>query len=346
MTERPVVTERELITWVRRDFGLDLVTCERVAGGTDAAASTWRATTRDRTRLAVRVSTGTTFGVWLAALLSLRGIRGVPMPWRTLDGAVWSTRAGRRVSVASWVSDRPATEGRVTAAHWRALGRLLAQVHGQELTDDLTGLLPRVDHDPTDLAQRTRDLPWTVVRHPAPDDVMSALAAQLAGGLDALVQVADTAERLAERLAGRPADDPAHGALGPAVLCHGDPHLANVLLGGDDVWLVDWDDAVIAPRERDLLLVVGGVLSSWAVTAEQRTWFAEGYGPLDLDGELLHYYACVRAMEDVVGFADRVLDADRFDRAEREEAVAILRGVLSADGIGRLAPDRWAWPPE
>lgn len=339
MTDRPVVTERELITWVRRDFGLDLVACERVSGGTDAAASTWRATTRDRNRIAVRVSTGTTAGVWLAALLSLRGISGVPMPWRTLDGAVWSTRQGHRVSVSSWVSDRAASDGRVTADQWRALGRLLAQVHAQQLTEDLTGLLPRGDQDATDWARRTRDLPWTVVRHSHADDVTSALAALLAEGLDPLVQVADTAERLAERLpaaADRTAQD---------VLCHGDPHLGNVLLGADQVWLVDWDDAVIAPRERDLILVVGGVLTSWAVTAEQRQWFTEGYGPLDLDPDLLHYYACVRAMEDVVGFAERVLDADRFDRAERQEAVAILRGVLSADGIGRLTPDRWTWPP-
>lgn len=340
MTGRPVVTERELIAWVRRDFGIDLVSCRRAGGGTDAAASTWRADARDHATLAVRVSAGTTSGVWLAALLALRGVRGVPMPWRTLDGAAWSTRAGLRLSVSTWVSDRVASDGRVTPDQWRALGRLLAQVHGQELTGELTALVPTIDHDPVASASASarsiRDLPWTVVRHPAADDVTSALAATLAGTIDGLAQVAAVAENLA-------------GALTFAdrtlVLCHGDPHLGNVLLGADDVWLVDWDDAVRAPRERDLILAVGGVLTSWAVTAEQRDWFAQGYGPLDLDPDLLHYYACVRAMEDVVGFAHRVLDTERFDRTERLEAVRILRGVLSPDGIGRLTADRWTWPP-
>jgi len=33
--------------------------------------------------------------------------------------------------------------------------------------------------------------------------------------------------------------------------CHGDPHLGNLLIGADhDVWLIDWDDAFTAPRER------------------------------------------------------------------------------------------------
>lgn len=344
MTGRPLLTERELITWVRRDFGLDLVACDRVGGGTDAAASTWRATTRDRTTLAVRVSTGTTTGVWLAALLAVRGVRGVPTPWRTLDGAVWSTRQGRRLSVSSWVSDRAADDGRMTPDHWRALGRVLAQVHGQQLTDDLTAPLPRADHDASEYARRIRDLPWTVVRHPGADDVTSALAGLLAGALDPLVQVADTAEQLAARLDERtgPGGDP-----GPTdvVLCHGDAHLGNVLLGADDVWLVDWDDAVLAPREHDLILLVGGVLTARTVTAAERDWFAEGYGPLDVDADLLHYYACVRAMADVLDFADRVLDAERFGRDERQAAVDVLRGVLTADGLGRLTADRWAWPP-
>ena len=152
--------------------------------------------------------------------------------------------------------------------------------------------------------------------------------------MDALGVVADTAERLAGSVS-----EP------EPVLCHGDPHLGNVLLGADTVWLVDWDDAVLGSRERDLILVVGGVLSSWAVTPEQRAWFTEGYGPLDVDPDRLLLHACLRALEDVVGFADRVLDTARFTREERTEAVEILTGVLSEYGIGRLLPGHWAWPP-
>jgi len=50
----------------------------------------------------------------------------------------------------------------------------------------------------------------------------------------------------------------AHGADAAAEVwrgiaddCHGDPHLGNLLIGADhDVWLIDWDDAFTAPRER------------------------------------------------------------------------------------------------
>lgn len=40
------------------------------------------------------------------------------------------------------------------------------------------------------------------------------------------------------------------------VLTHGEPHMANVVFGADGPVLIDWDTATIAPRERDLWMVV------------------------------------------------------------------------------------------
>lgn len=39
------------------------------------------------------------------------------------------------------------------------------------------------------------------------------------------------------------------------VLTHGEPHLANVVLGADGPVLIDWDTVTIAPRDRDLWMI-------------------------------------------------------------------------------------------
>jgi len=123
----------------------------------------------------------------------------------------------------------------------------------------------------------------------------------------------------------------------PAVLCHADPHLLNVLVDGDGrPWLIDWDDARLAPRECDLMFVVGGLFADAPVGARELAWFGEGYGDTAVDPALLAYYRCSRALEDVAGPALEVLDRDR-PAAERARALAIIRFSLARGGILTLA---------
>jgi spectinomycin phosphotransferase len=48
------------------------------------------------------------------------------------------------------------------------------------------------------------------------------------------------------------------------VITHGEPHSANVIRADDgDVFLVDWDTTLVAPRERDLRMVLDQDLTGW-----------------------------------------------------------------------------------
>jgi hypothetical protein len=56
------------------------------------------------------------------------------------------------------------------------------------------------------------------------------------------------------------------------VLCHADRHGWTVLVRGDDeVAIVDWDEPLLAPKERDLMFVGAASDASGATPEECRT---------------------------------------------------------------------------
>ena len=122
------------------------------------------------------------------------------------------------------------------------------------------------------------------------------------------------------------------------VLCHGDPHRGNLVLDddGEHLWLLDWDDAVLSWRERDLLMVVDGLPGFSPVSEQQRAWVEEGYGPLQVDARRLAHHRGVRALEDVALFTIEALDPGRSEE-DRTWALDLVRDHLHGDGILALA---------
>jgi spectinomycin phosphotransferase len=202
-------------------------------------------------------------------------VAGVMPPLISRHGRPWSDREHRRLSVVPWVSETRALEGAMSPAHWRSYGVLLAKVHATAVTDALAISLPREDHthDRGASAARTLDSSLRLTAEdPAAggtvDDLVRALAQEWCVAGDRVSTLLDQADRLGRDL---------HTQKSTSVVCHGDPHLGNVLIGQDErVWLIDWDETVLAPRERDLMFILGGVLAFAPVTRQQQSLVLRG----------------------------------------------------------------------
>jgi len=329
--DRLAATSGERVrAWVREDFGVDLISMDVTGHGADEAAELWRGVCVDGAPYAVKLSGGgTPAGIVVSALLAERGVAGVAGPVPTRDGRLWNEREGRRLSVVPWVSDDRALGGGMSAQHWSSYGALLAEVHATAVTDALAKQLPREDHTHERVAPAARALDSRIRISVGPADYLArAVAEEWSTAADVVFTLLEQADGLGRELRTR---------MAPSVVCHGDPHLGNVLLGGDDrVWLVDWDDAVLAPRERDLMFVTGGGLAFAPVSTQEKSWFFDGYGAADLDPARLAYYLCTRALDDIADFATHVADVRRSE-PERADALSIVRGLLSPTGLVSLA---------
>jgi spectinomycin phosphotransferase len=338
MTLRSAPTSDTLSAWVRQDFGVEITTLSSVEHGADEAAQLWRGSGTDGGSYAVKLSgAGTPAGLIVSAHLAEHGVAGVTHPLMSRRRQPWSEREHLRLSVVPWVSEARALEGEMSAAHWTSYGALLAKVHATAVTEKLAAALPREDHTHEQAASTARALD-SALRLAAEgpeaggrtvDALVQALAQEWCAAGGRVLALLEQADTLGRELQARKA---------PNVVCHGDPHLGNVLIGQHErVWLIDWDDSVLAPRERDLIFVLGGVLAFAPVSEQQQSWFFEGYGDTDLDPIRLTYYRCARALEDLAYPAAQIVDMHRSTDRERADALSIVRGVLSPTGLVNLA---------
>ncbi|MBB5785734.1 phosphotransferase enzyme family protein [Jiangella mangrovi] len=310
------------------DFGLRFSEATPIGHGADAAASVWRVTDADRARYAVKwTGGGSAAGLLLPARLAELGVGGVPAPVRTVDGALCSEHEGRRLSLQPWVADRRAVDTAMTPEQWTAYGALLARVHAVPADDPVVRELPVEDHRPDALLATTATVTARLAAADG-DDLVHDLAAAWRDGAELLGALVARAAVLGDRLRDRTAH---------AVVAHTDAHLGNVLLGDDGtVWLIDWDDAALAPPERDLMFVVGGLPGYAPVGPDELAWFADGYGPVEPDPDRLAYYRTVRALSDLTEFAAEILDPAG-DRADRDLALRVVRAELAGAGLAALA---------
>ncbi|MEZ0446351.1 phosphotransferase [Cellulomonas sp. ICMP 17802] len=295
-----------MVDWLRADFGLAVVEL-RAAGGSDSAAQVWQAVTADGARYAVKwTSGGSAAGILLPATLALRGM---PVHLRTVGGAWWSDRDGRRLSVAGWVAGRSGVD-------WEGVGDLLRRLHAVPV--DAGPTLPADDG-----ARRAVDAVALVEsRLATADDPVGREAAEHWRAIGPRVSAAVA---LAE----------AHPPVAVPVICHGDPHLGNVVLSAEGPVLVDWDDAVVAAPERDLALLLGGMGRFGARTDRERGRLLDGYGSQPDEGRLT-FYRCVRAVEDAGLWLADALDTGA-PADERSRALAIARDVAAPGGLLPLA---------
>lgn len=316
-------TPEDARRWVAADFGVHPVTIEEVTGGTDTSAVVWRLVDDAGTAWAVKWTTrATRTGTRLVASMAAAGLSSTPATRPTDDGRRRSRRAGGRLGLTLWSPGEDAATVGLDLEGWRAYGALLADVHSHAFP-----LPARKQGARRGIRRRRR-------RYRAEIRALDAVAAAAESEVVSLWR--DARPRVDLLLRGTRL---VPSTPGDPVPCHGDAHLGNVLVEGDGTLrLVDWDEAVVGPRELDLHLVVFPVLFE-PTTSDQLDAFGRGYGPVEVDEQRMVKYACIRALEDLTSTMRAAVSADG-DGPERDETLRVFTGILGPTGSATLVEGR------
>jgi spectinomycin phosphotransferase len=78
----------------------------------------------------------------------------------------------------------------------------------------------------------------------------------------------------------------------------------------DQLYIVDWDTLIIAPKERDLMFIGAGIIDSGRTPQEEETLFYQGYGQTEINRDAIAYYRYERVIEDIGVYCEQIFLSD------------------------------------
>jgi spectinomycin phosphotransferase len=102
----------------------------------------------------------------------------------------------------------------------------------------------------------------------------------------------------------------------PMVVCHTDLHGGNLMLDDQGtLYLLDWENAMIAPREQDMIFF----------TKNRQVWqtfwqiYRVQFDQVSINADMLRFYHYRRGLEDVAGFVFRIMAGDGTDERDLDD---------------------------
>jgi len=299
MLEKPALADEKILALLGEIYGLSVARAEFLPLGADVNTAVYRAACADATLYFLKLRKGLfdEVSVLIPRLLHDCGVGAVIEPLRTLDGALWAHLDGYTCVLYPYVEGQSGFEAALTDAQWTAFGEALRAVHAAVLPAALVQKVQTERYSPY-WRQQVRQFQALAGNGGFTDPLAARMAAFMRGHQGVIYRLLERAEQCALILQARPPQP---------VLCHADIHAGNLLLARDgSVYLVDWDNPILAPKERDLMFIGGGVGGIWNSERED-SLFYRGYGPAELNRAALVYYRYEREIEDIAAFCEQIL---------------------------------------
>jgi spectinomycin phosphotransferase len=327
--EKPDIHDDRIIACLGDEYGLNGVEVTFLPLGADQHTAVYRAVAHAGPAYFVKLRQGAfdKASVALPRFLSDQGIAQIIAPLETQNGTLWASLDAFKLILYPFVQGVDGYEVNLSEHQWEVLGRALKRIHTTTLPAALRRAI-RQEHYAPWARDGVKAFLEDIERGDLKDPVAARLARFLRSRREEVLDLVSRAERLAHKLRTWPIEP---------VLCHSDLHAGNVLVASDGaLYIVDWDEPILAPRERDLMYAGGGLMGGWRTPEEEETFFYRGYGQVYIDPFALAYYRYERIVLDIVAYCEQLLLTDDGGQ-DREQSLRYLMSSFEPGGVLEIA---------
>jgi spectinomycin phosphotransferase len=317
--EKPNISDERIISALQENFSIPVVGIEFLPLGLDSSAWAYRVEAKDATYfLKLRKEIPNPAGILIPRFLKSQGIQQVMAPLSTQDGEAWASADDFFFILYPFITGERVMDVGMSDAHWVEFGSTLKRLHTMKLPTALSGQIKRETFIPKQLAF-AKELHAQVKTCKYDDPFQKELASFWLENYETISIILERTETLSKRMQETDLN---------FVLCHADIHTANLLLSSDDkIYIVDWDETLLAPKERDLLFVIGSIFNDTSGGRWERLFF-EGYGETEIDPLALAYYRYDWCMEDTGAFAEDVFDREYTSEETKANSIGWFKSLF------------------
>ena len=312
MREKPDIPDQLLRTTLQDQYDIVPVTLEFLPVGLDYAAGVYRVVSEQGNIYFLKVTSRPLYKARykVPRYLNDQGIAFVVAPLPTRSGDLWSELKDWTVIAYPFIDGNSNFTG-MTTEHWRKLGSIFKQIHQVSVPTEWYESLRKETFDATEYVRWIHTFE-TQHLHSRHDESASrrALRVDWLTHQDTIHMTLNSLEKLSGVLQKRSE---------PFVFCHADLHPANLIRDAKgNVFVIDWDDVMLAPKERDFIFVRDpGADAFW-----------QGYGHPQINWIALTYYRCERVVQDVIACADDMFFKEDLGEPTRADIAGLFREIL------------------
>jgi spectinomycin phosphotransferase len=324
MREKPNIAEEQLLIHLEKNYHFSILSLDFLPLGLDTNAGTYRVVTRQGAAYFLKAKPAASFyesACLVPRYLRDQGIAAVVAPLPTQQQTLWTRFEHWHIMLYPFIDGETGWQPGLNDEQWREVGTALKQIHGTTLPPEGFPALRNERFDPGEYGRWIQSFEAQQLASRDGSSIERDLRSCWIGHHATIHTLLSLMEKLASSL---------QTQAGPRVICHADLHPGNILrTSSNDVFVIDWDDVILAPKERDFLFV--------NETDQTPSPFFQGYGATAIDWTALTYYRGERVITDLIACAQDVFFRDDLEEATKKDAVELFRDIFGENGEVELA---------
>ncbi len=327
MLERPAIPDELILSPLQKEYGQPIAELSFLPLGADENTAVYRVLTSEGITYFLKLRKNfDEIIVRVPLFLKEQGIQAIIAPIETKSQRDYADFGEYKIILYPFIEGQDGFERELSDRHRQNLGAALKAIHTAQLPAELKQRIPQETYSP-----QWREILKTFQRQVENKTFEEPIAAELAKFMnsrrDEIDQLIVRAQGLASELRSKPFE---------LVLCHTDVHGGNLLISSnDELYIVDWDNPLLAPKERDLMFIGGGIDNIWKSEREQ-AMFYQGYGETKIDWTALAYYRHERIIEDLAVICQQLLLTEE-GGADRPRSYGWFRSNFEPGGTLEIA---------